>query len=146
MIRNGTVEDIPQIVEMARVFWKETIYDEPCCDDTVAMMAQMCIDQGLMSVAEVDGKVEGFACGVLAPLLANAEVLMGSEVAWWVNPEHRQGKIGVGLLLALEKQAKEQGIKYWNMVFMESSMPREVEEIYKKMGYRKNEVSYTKVI
>jgi hypothetical protein len=146
MIRLGTTKDIPQIVEMARDFWKETIYDEPFCSETVAAMSQLCIDQGLMCVVDIDGVLEGFACGVKGPLLANAEVLSGTEVAWWVNPDHRKGRNGIALLLSLEQQAKAQGIKYWNMVFMESSMPEKIEGIYKKMGYKKTEVFYTKVI
>jgi N-acetylglutamate synthase-like GNAT family acetyltransferase len=146
MIRSGTTEDIPEIVEMAREFWKETIYKETFDPETVEAMSQLCIDQGLMCVVDIGGKLEGFACGVKGALLANSEVLSGTEVAWWVNPDHRQGKNGIGLLMALEKQAKEQGIKYWNMAYMQSSMPEKIEGIYKRLGYERAEVIYAKVI
>jgi hypothetical protein len=146
MIRAGTREDVPQIVDMGRVFWKETIYKEDFEPETVSELFNTCIDHGLMSVLEIDDKLEGFACGLKTPLIANSKVFLGTEVAWWVNPDHRQGKNGIGLLMALEKQAKEQGIKYWNMAYMQSSMPEKVEEIYKQFGYEKNEVIYSKVI
>jgi len=146
MIRNGIVNDLPEIIEMSREFWKHTIYDEEFCPDTVEAMATLCIDQGLMCVLDVNGEIKGFACGIKGGLLANSEVFSGTELAWWVDPSHRQGRNGIGLLKGLERQAKEAGVKYWNMIFMESSMPSVIEGIYLKMGYNKAEVAYTKVL
>jgi hypothetical protein len=96
MIRAGTREDVPQIVDMGRVFWKETIYKEDFEPETVSELFNTCIDHGLMSVLEIDEKLEGFACGLKTPLIANSKVFLGTEVAWWVNPDHRQGKNGIG--------------------------------------------------
>lgn len=144
MIRLGTKKDIPAIIDMARDFWVNTDFDDVFDPDQVAGMAEACIGQGLMVVLEVDGSVCGFCCGVMGPMLACGSSYMGSEMAWWVNPEHRRGGGGVGLLEAIEKQAKKMGCKYWNMVFMESSMPETVKGIYKEMGYKKTETSHTK--
>lgn len=147
MVRSGSSEDLESIASMAREFWQHTIYkDEEFCPDTVKAMAQMCIDQGLMSVLDANGSVKGFACGLKGALLANCSVASGSEVAWWVDPDHRNGKNGIGLLINLEKQAKEAGIKYWNMIFMDSSMPDTIEGIYQKMGYNRSESAYSKVL
>lgn len=146
MIRNGEEKDMDDIVEMAREFWKHTIYDEEYCPDTVHTIVSMCMDQGLLSVLKIDGMARGFACGIKSPLLANSKVLTGTELAWWVDPEYRKGRNGIGLLKHLENQAKKVGIKYWNMGFMESSMPSIIEGIYQKMGYKKTEVIYTKVL
>lgn len=146
MIRNGEYKDLPRIVEMAREFWSHTIYDEEYCPDTVYVMAELSLNQGLLSVLEVDGIARGFACGIKGPLLANSEVFTGTELAWWVDPEYRQGKNGIGLMEHLENQAKEVGIKYWNMAYMESSMPEVIKGIYKKMGYTKVESTYMKVL
>jgi len=146
MIRNGEYKDLLRIVEMAEDFWCHTIYDEEYCPDTVYVMAELSMKQGLLSILEVDGHVRGFACGIKGPLLANSEVFTGTELAWWVDPEYRQGKNGIGLMENLENQAKIAGIKYWNMIFMESSMPDVIEGIYQRMGYRKVEVTYMKVL
>lgn len=144
MIRGGKYRDIPQIIEMAQRFWSETIYAEPMDPDTVEVMAQTCIDQGMMVVVESGAVIVGFACGVIGGLLGDANVKVGTEVAWWVEPEHRSGRNGIGLLKLLEQQAKAQGIKYWSMAYMESSMPKEIAAIYEKMGYQRNEILYTK--
>ena len=146
MIRLGETEDIPSIIRMSKDFWQHTIYDEPFCDESVKNMAQMCIEQGLMAVLEISGNIVGFACGIKGGLLANSNVTTGTEIAWWVDEEHRGGKNGISLLIALEGMARHQGIKYWNMLFMQSSMPSVIESIYKKMGYIRTEVSYTKVL
>jgi len=146
MIRTGTVDDIDDIVRMAEEFWQHTMFDEEYEPEMVAGMAENCMDQGLMSVLQIGDDVVGFACGVMGPLLANSKVMAGTELAWWVDPVHRQGRNGVMLLKSLEKKAKAAGVKYWTMVFMESSMPDTVKGMYERMGYHKSEESHTKVL
>lgn len=109
-------------------------------------MAAMCIEQKLMAVLEINSKVVGFACAIKGALLANHSVITASEVAWWCDPDHRGGKGGLSLLIALEGLARAQGVKYFNMQYMLSSMPKTIEGIYEKLGYSKSEVSYTKVL
>lgn len=146
MIREGNEADLDSVVRMSEEFWKHTIYDEPFCAETARHMAAACLDQGLLSILEIGGQVVGFACGVKGPLLANGDVMTGTEVAWWVDPEHRKGNNGVGLLQHIEKLAKLAGIKYWNMAYMQSSMPAVIESIYERMGYTRTEVIYTRVL
>ena len=147
MIRAGTDADIPAIIRMAEDFWQHTQFkDEEYQCEMVAGMAQACIDQDLMCVYESGGEVHGFACGIAGPLMANADVMSGSEMAWYVDPSHRSGRAGIGLLKKLESMAKDAGCKYWTMIFMQSSMPDAVENMYVKMGYNLQETSYTKVI
>lgn len=144
MIRVGTYGDVDSIVNMAREFWAHTHYDDEYQPEAVEGMAKACIDAGLMSALVVDDNVVGFACGLKGPLLANFDVMTGVEVAWWVDKDHRGGRNGIALLKHIEGLAKKEGLKYWSMIFMESSMPAEIEGIYRKMGYNKAETTYTK--
>lgn len=146
MIRNGEHTDVPAIVDMAREFWSHTVYEDPYDPESVARMATLCIDQGLMSIAQIGGCIVGFACGIMGGLLGNGSVRTGTEVAWWLNPEHRNGKVGILLLKHLEDRARDAGIKYWNMAYMMSSMPEQVESIYQRLGYTKTEVIYSRVL
>lgn len=146
IIRRGTESDIGAIVEMARGFWSLTIYDDEFCTETVTEMVELCMKAGLMSVVEVDGKLVGFACGMKGPLLGNSAVSCGIELAWWIDPKYRNESHGVNLLMNLEQQARDAGIKYWSMVYLCSSMPDIVEKIYEKLGYNKSEVTYMKVL
>jgi L-amino acid N-acyltransferase YncA len=145
MIRSGEEKDIPEIIDMSRAFWKNTAFSEVAFEsDIVETMANKCIDESLMFVLEVSGKVEGFACGVKGPMIASLTVQIGTELVWWVNPRFRDSGDGVGLLSRLENSARNQGVKYWNMVFVENSMPDKVKSIYENMGYKLCETVYTK--
>lgn len=146
MIRDCEEKDIPSIIEMSREFWVHTIYDEPMQDDAVEAMTRKCIDDNLCLVFDVNGNAEGFICGVKGVLLANFDVMTGTELAWWVNEEHRDSGGGIQLLRSIEKRAKEEGIKYWSMAYMQSSMPESIKKVYDAMGYEINESLYTKVL
>ena len=144
MIRKATVSDFNQIVKLSREFWGCTMFDDDFCEESVYNMVKMANEHDLLYVAEVQGSVVGFAAGVVGALLGNGAVKVGTELAWWLNPDQRGGALGIKLLKAIENQAKEIGIKYWNMAFMCSSMPDEIERIYQKLGYTKSEVVYTR--
>lgn len=146
MTRDGTEADIPTIVEMARQFWKHTMYDEAFDAEHVTGMTRYALDQGLLAVLDVDGRVEGFTAGVYGPILGNAKVLQGTELAWWINPEHRKGHHSVDLMRHIERQAKAIGVKYWNMISMQSSAPHVAERIYLRNGYTHSETSFTRIL
>lgn len=144
MIRYGTTEDLEAILDMAECFWATTDYDEPFVRDHVRLTAAHCIDTDFMSVLDLGNGPVGFACGVASPLLANPNVFIGVEVAFWVDPEHRKGSQAVRLMKHLEKAAKHNGVKYWHMVSMECSAPEVSTAIYKSLGYVKTETSHKK--
>ena len=146
MIRKGQVEDIPRIVEMLSEMKDASRYDDEFCHETCANVAQVCIDHELLSVLEVDGVVQGFAGGIEGNLLFNRAIKSGSELAWWVDPEHREMGSGIELLSHIEGLARIKGIKHWNMVYQTASMPTVVKHIYEKMGYTENEVVYSRVL
>lgn len=108
-------------------------------------MVEMCHGQGLLAVVD-DGSVIGFAAGVMAPSLAAPTALVGTEVAWWINPSIRGAGYGIMLLDFMEDLARDLGIKYWNMVAMESSMPQQVKSMYLDRGYTLQESTFTKVL
>ncbi len=144
MIRVATKDDFHDIVCMSAEFWQNTIYDDDFCYDSVYRMVSGCYDYNLLIVAEKEGELVGFVAGVEGKLLANHSVKIGAELAWWLNPSARGGSLGVKMLKAAEKQAKDNGIKYWSMMYMESSMPEQIRKIYEKMGYQLAETTYVK--
>jgi GNAT superfamily N-acetyltransferase len=146
MVRDGCSNDLPAVVQMAREFWRHTRYDEEFDADYVEFMSSMALEHGLLAILEIDGVIEGFTAGLKAPLLACANVLNGTEIAWWVNPAARKGRNGIALMQHIEKMAKAQGVKYWNMIVMESCQPEVGAAIYKRLGYEKSETSYTRIL
>lgn len=145
MIRDCQEEDIPKVIDMCREFWTHTTYDEDFQEDAVICMLVKSMDDGLCLVLDIDG-VQGFICGVKGPLLANFDAVVGTELAWWVNEDFRSSGGGLKLLRAIEKKARTEGVKYWNMAYMSSSMPESIKRIYESMGYELNECLYQKVL
>jgi GNAT superfamily N-acetyltransferase len=147
MIRDCETRDIPSLVAMSKTFWQYTLYkDEEFQEDAVEGMILAAIKDNLCIVYDVEGKAQGFVCGIKGYLMANFDVLVGTELAWWVNQEFRNTSAGLKLLKAIERRAKSLQIKYWNMAYMNSSMPESIKKIYESMGYKENECLYTKVL
>jgi GNAT superfamily N-acetyltransferase len=145
MIRVAEEKDFQSILDMSSRFWLETQFSEPFEADHTIHMVRMAYDHGLLAVVDVDGECVGFCAGVKSFILGSTKAMCATELAWWLNPEHRGGKNGVALLQFMEGLVKEQGIKYWTMVSMQSSMPDQVGRMYERMGYKHSETSYTKV-
>ena len=145
MIRLATEFDITAILDMAQEFWVHTQFSEPFDRDHTRGMVEMSISQGLMVVAD-DGEVFGFISAIKSPLLGSPFAQMATELAWWVNPAKRGKMVGVNLIRFLERLCIEQEVRYLNLAFMETSMPKQVEKMYLKLGYTLQETVYTKVL
>jgi GNAT superfamily N-acetyltransferase len=144
LIRNGTQRDKDAVLRMAKKFYSECGYEAHIeyDYDSCSALYEMCLDMGLCSVAEVDGELVGFVIGLKSPFLMNQNYSIGAEVAWWVEPEHRG--LGLKLLRHIEQSAKDQGLKMWSMMCLESMEPEKVSEIYLKSGYKPTERSFTR--
>ena len=147
MVRLGTIDDIPRCIELSHNFYKHTEYAEhiPLCENTCATHLATSIEQDLLAVFESDGVIQGFAMALAFPCLMNADYLVGAEVAWWVEPDHR-GTSGVKILRFLEGKAKEKGIKLWSMMLLEAVEPEKVARIYEACGYTPAERTFLKVL
>jgi len=146
MIREAKEDDFDSIIEMSSKFWLETMFDEPFDPDHTMLMVEMAYDHKLLAVIEVDSEVVGFVAGIAAPTMGSPDAIAGTELAWWINPEHRNNGNGLKLINFIEGLARIAGVKYWNMVAMESSNPRVAEAIYQKLGYFKSETMYTRIL
>jgi GNAT superfamily N-acetyltransferase len=134
--------DTAHVLEMAEHFWDELIYEVPFDSASAYRQLQISAEQGLVYVMEHDGKLVGFVAGIAHPLLGNNSYLTGTEISWWVEPEHRgHGKM---LMQAIENAAKDIGCKYWCMIALEHMNPRIMDRIYTRSGYQKTETSYIK--
>ena len=143
MIREAEEKDIEHIIDMAREFWKHTIYDVEFVEDDVALMIQNCISDGLAYVY-VDEIPRGFICAVVGPLLANFSVSVATELAWWVDQPYRKTGAGYRLVKALEDAAIDMDVDYISMISMKSST--DMSDVYKRMGYQESELNYVRAL
>ena len=146
-IRLGNKEEFPQLLDMCKEFWKYTKYSKEVKFDKEYPLSilEMSYKQGLLFVLELGG-LQGFVAAIKHPLLGNGNYYMCTEVAYWVNKEHRNHLNAIGLITALEDECEKQGIKYLNMIAMESSTPEKAINIYESRDMIKNETSYTKEV
>jgi GNAT superfamily N-acetyltransferase len=145
-VRNAGIDDIPEIIELAKKFHAVSGYEYLEFDcDTVERIVMQSIGQELCPVAVIDGEVVGFLLGLQFPALLNANIMVGTEIAWWVEPGHRSKPIGVKLLKYIEKQAQSKKLKFWSMMCLEKLNADGLESIYERMGYKKAERTYIRL-
>ena len=147
MIRPATNDDVARIVEMSRLFYASTSYAEwaDFNAETVANLATSLLNDHVMLVAEVDGKVYGMVGLFVAPHMFNVDVKAAYEVVWWVEPESQGAGVGKALLQAIEPACREKGAVAIQMVHLATSPPQAA-LIYERMGFRHTESSYTRVV
>ncbi|MES2367709.1 MAG: GNAT family N-acetyltransferase [Pseudomonadota bacterium] len=145
-VRAGTAQDFLSCIPMAERFWSVAGYagDIPFDADSTVDYFAMGLKAGLFAVAEKSGEVIGFVIGVTTPSMVNRDCLIGAELAWWMEPEHRNSMDAIRLLKHIELMAKEAGCKLWSMMCLEALEPEKVEKMYLKMGYEKSERTFTR--
>lgn len=146
MIRQGQITDFDQILPLCEQFWSYTEYDEPFEPEEALNKLNLACEFGLLGVVELDDEIVGFCAGAKAPLLGNANSVVGVELAWWINPEHRNSRWGSKLFDFMEQLARDAGIKYWCMVSLQSCNPDPVNRFYESKGYHLTEMTYMRCL
>ena len=139
-----TLLDYPQLDDHCAEFWKHSPFTEPYVRGSAETYLDIARSCGLLFKAIQNGRIIGFAAGAVSPLMGDSSILMGSELAWWVEPSSRSTGAGIALLERLEDAARAIGVKYWTMIYMETSMPEQIRQIYEQRGYSLKETSYVK--
>lgn len=146
MIREATVEDRDDIVEMAAHFIEQTRYSQvlgaPNREQLWFIVTKVVDELGVILLAEVEGRAVGMlAIAALAHPFTGE--LYGDELCWWVEPEHRQGSVGPRLLVAGEEWATRKGLSVLKMVAPAGS---DIGMHYERRGYSQVETVYQKTL
>lgn len=149
MIFRPAVEaDIPALFGIAQKFFEFNVYREhswinaPSLDATLRTL----MADHVLLAAEAQGRVVGAAGAMIAPLYWNHAQLQGLEFFLWLDPEHRGGGSGKALRQRLEDEGKARGVRFWNMIALEASMPEQVGAMYQQAGFNLVEHVYLKVL
>jgi predicted N-acetyltransferase YhbS len=149
-IRLAEPEDLIEIIDMGRVFFehsgngKFTTFDEPSLTATLISLISG-VAGGTLLVAETDGRVVGMAACVVFPFYANNSTLIGQEVFFWVNPEHR-GSVGNALLDELEVSAMRKGAKVFINANLAGERDSAFARFYRRRGYTPAECTHIRVL
>lgn len=90
-------------------------------------------------VVLLDTEGRGMIAGIKSPCLFN-EGLVATELAWWVDEEHRESGIGKELLDSFEYWAKRIGCDFVTMVSLDDNLGK----FYEDEGYKLYERAYMK--
>lgn len=134
MIRVATESDINAVLDMALKFVKNTGYKDIYNEYKVTSMILYCMEHGIVLMHDY-----GFVMG-LADQFIYGSTSMATELAWWVDPDHRGDGVGKELLEGFESWAKSIGCSYVTMISIDDN----VGKYYEKKGYKLYERAYMK--
>jgi len=150
VIRHATNQDIPELVEVMRNFYRESgyasrvEYDPISAADTFAALIED--NNGCLIVAEQDGELVGSIGALAFPLYFNKSYRMAQELFWWLSPKLRGSSIGIRLLRKAEQWAKLNRVENFIMIALDKVNPDKVGSLYKRSGYELSEYLYMKAI
>jgi L-amino acid N-acyltransferase YncA len=143
-VRDATRDDIPALLPQARAF--ADTFDAKTAlwpgDTEAAQFLARFIEEQPVFVAETeDGTLVGFIMGMFAPHYFNQQILTLTELAWWVQPEHRGSRAALLLLQAFSDCGALHA--EWTMLSLEESSQLNDRTLAKR-GFRRVERSYLK--
>ena len=100
-IRLANKFDIPQLMEMLRHYRDSgTIKNLKVESEETAMkiLTAIIVGLGIALVSEKDNKLTGMLLAIKSPFMWDVNKLIMSEIAYWVEPEHRGSTAGYRLL------------------------------------------------
>lgn len=142
-IRPATREDVPAIVEMGRRFYAASGYEAiaPASNPSIAGLAILTMESGVMLVAEADDELVGMASLFIEPFTFNPAVTIASELAWWIEPAHRGGMLAVRMMAAIEAACRAKGVDRIRMATLATSPPQAA-ALYERLGYQHSDSHY----
>jgi len=145
MIRAATRQDVPRVCQMAERFLGSSVYADVATPDPEALaeLVHVCLNNGRVFLAEVEGVVVGMLAVALFPHPMTG-VLMGEELAWWMEPEHRGGILGPRLFAEAERFCQLAGASLFKVV-----APRGADQVsafYARRGYLEVETAWCKAL
>lgn len=149
-LRGAKLDDLPELVAHGQEFYKATRYYQdglPYDPGAVEDLCRKLITEknaGVIFVITDEDRVVGFILVALFPFIFSPSVIVAGELAYYVEPAYRNRSTARLLLETAEAYCKVRGARYLTMVSMETSNPRPVEKLYERMGFVRNETSYTK--
>ncbi len=138
MIREATVEDLPDLMVMGKRFHDASglpgSFSALACGAFVAAL----IDSPAGAVFRSD---KGVIMGALTPSYCAPDWKMAVEMAWWAE----DGK-GLALLKRFEEWARDTGANEIRMTSLANLAEDRVRKIFERAGYAPAEISFRKVI
>lgn len=89
-------------------------------------------------VAVEDGEIIGAACVAAVKVYFTSNCYFATEMFWFVDREHRKGRIGFRLLHAMERWAEDRDCKLMSVISFNGRAPRRYEPLESTHAMRLN--------
>lgn len=137
-IRTATRNDLPALIDIGQDMHAESRYRAYTYDpDRLEQTLKIVLDDELSLVAEAeDGRIVGAFIAFVTPQFFGSD-LMSSDLALYIVPEFRQGRLALRLLTEYICRARERGvtdIRVGNSTDVESER---VGRLYESLGFRR---------
>lgn len=144
-IRTADLTDTTDIIILGREFYKEYYSDVLNWNNKLAMQnleAAIKEDPFLVLVVEKNDEIVGMLIAMISQCFFSYDV-QASELAWYIDKNHRKTRQAVKLLDWYEDWAKSNGAKLANMMNIEGT-PKSIVNLYERRGYKLKENTFIK--
>lgn len=149
MIRRAKHSDVPNLIPLGRHFHDASGYASiiPFSEAALADLALGMInnpERATIIVHDQDGSIVGMCGGMIVPSLLNQDVLLATELFWWVEEQHRSGIGAIRMLNAMEVWARSNGAVSLTMMTLDRMNADSIGRVYERLGFRPAERTYLK--
>lgn len=140
IIRTARPGDEHKLLEMGQRFVTESIYGRLFAIDLVGVKTMLLLahDQGTVFVADLGDRLVGMMGLTLVTSVITGEDIV-EEIAWYVEPEHRKGRVEPLLLGAAEAWATTKSASMLKLIAPAGS---DVGRFLERRGYTAVEMAY----
>jgi len=142
LVREANKFDIPALLDMLRAYRIATpldfLRDVDDAEYITKLLIELMSGRGLILIAE-EAEPIGMLMAIISPSQWQLSKYLMTEMAYWVQPEHRGGTAGYRLLKAYQKKGQE--LKSQNRIenFLISKMSNSPDLKFNKFGFSKLE-------
>jgi GNAT superfamily N-acetyltransferase len=135
---------IDELMPMLPMHWEELALDKdrvPLVPRWDVYDARDAAGELLLVVLREDGKAVGYYWGFISPGLHYATCLTAQMDIFYVHPEHRDGRGGMILFQAVERELRRRGVQRW---FVGAKLHRDASPLFKRLGFVPVEIYHSK--
>jgi GNAT superfamily N-acetyltransferase len=140
-------------MDMARKFYETTPYhgvvdydDSKMSDVIISLLENPTERIAILAIDDKTGEPVGMLCGQVGETLFNRK-RVASELAWWIDPDHRSSRVSIELINAFEYWAKHKArCEYVQLATVETDQVERISKFYNRKNYNIYERCFLKVI
>jgi len=147
-IRDATLDDIEELLLMAEEFTTETDISEMFNKEHMRLLYTTYIPHvdGVCIVLTKEDKVVGVIGGVVAQHTFNPEVVILSELLWFVSKTYRKSMQSIKLFKRFEQEGIRLGATQVYVCLRSNLKDQSVQRVYERLGYTEKERTYVKKV